>query len=284
MQLINTTLCLHFNKSIITSTPIEYEVCENKFPNVDKSLYDRIGLLTYIWPKNTNFYISGNFNSLNFEVIQISLSKWTGLNCKSDDVINQVVINNYIDLQIMSAYFDFNDFSNPVKPYLDDLSYISIMKDNEAFITYKVKVNEVYDNSNIIFGTQAFSSNYNFYSIDKIETSLQNFSSTKNSYAVINISLDQKINQYFRSSYSFWDMLGYMGGIYGLLKAFGYLMFSFITKRQFYSSVLSELYHVETECKDNKDEENNKKQQNNLSKINTKCKSNQIFNNLTPIK
>ena len=172
----------------------------------------------------------------------------------------------------MSSYFDFNDFSSPVKSYLDDMSNISIMKDTEAYIIYKVKVNEVYDNSNIIFGTQAFSSNYNFYSIDKIETFLQNFSSTINSYAVINISLDQKINQYFRSSYSFWDMLGYMGGIYGLLKALGYLIFSFIIKRQFYCSVLSELYHIETECKDSKDEENNNELFSNIAKVNIKSR------------
>ena len=172
----------------------------------------------------------------------------------------------------MSAYFDFNDFSNPVKSYLDDMSYISIMKDTQAFIAYKVKVNEVYDNSNIIFGTQAFSSNYNFYSIDKIDTNLQNFNSTKSSYAVINISLDQKINQYLRSSYSFWDMLGYMGGIYGFLKALGYFIFSFIIKRQFYSSVLSELYHVESESKINKNEENNNELFSNMAKINVKNK------------
>ena len=30
------------------------------------------------------------------------------------------------------------------------------MKDTKAFINYKVKVNEVYENSNIIFGTLAF--------------------------------------------------------------------------------------------------------------------------------
>ena len=65
-----------------------------------------------------------------------------------------------------------------------------------------------------------------------------------------------------------------MDGINSLLKALGYMIFSFITKRQFYFSVLSELYHIETECKDSKDEENNKKQLDNLFKINFKCKSN----------
>ena len=53
-------------------------------------------------------------------------------------------------------------------------------------------------------------------------------------------------------------MLGYMGGIYGLLKALGYFTFGFLTKREFYTSVISELYHNETLNKDIEAKENDK--------------------------
>ena len=40
----------------IKSTPIEFEYWGNKFPYVEKKVYDRVGLVTYICPKNTDFF------------------------------------------------------------------------------------------------------------------------------------------------------------------------------------------------------------------------------------
>ena len=40
-------------------------------------------------------------------------------------------------------------------------------------------------------------------------------------------------------------MLGYIGGIYGLLYSFGHVIFNMLTQRIFYSSVISTLYHLE---------------------------------------
>ena len=59
----------------VNSTAIEYEYWGNKFPHVEKLVYDRVGLATYLWPKNTDFFIRANFNSDNYEVIQITVLK-----------------------------------------------------------------------------------------------------------------------------------------------------------------------------------------------------------------
>ena len=61
---------------------IEYEQWGDKFPHVEKTVYERVGLSTYVCPKNTDFFIRANFNSDNYEVIQITVGKWTGSNCK----------------------------------------------------------------------------------------------------------------------------------------------------------------------------------------------------------
>ena len=98
----------------VTNTPIEYEYWGEKFPFVQKSIYDRIGLSTYLWPKNTDFFLRANFNSDNYETIQISLKKWSGSNWKSDTEINDILNTHYIDVEMTSAYFDFNDFDNSV--------------------------------------------------------------------------------------------------------------------------------------------------------------------------
>ena len=77
------------------------------------------------------------------------------------------------------------------------------------------------------------------------------------------ITLDQQINQYSRTVYSFWDMLGYIGGIYGLLYSFGNFVFSFFMQKVLHFSLLSNLYHIETQTKtsdlENKFDEDNLK-------------------------
>ena len=60
------------------------------------------------------------------------------------------------------------------------------------------------------------------------------------------LTLSQQVDQYNRSVYSFWDMFGFIGGIYGVLHSIGYLLFNSILKRVFYSDLLSKLYHAET--------------------------------------
>ena len=106
----------YFKKLIVRySTHIEYEYWNDKFPHVDKALYDRIGFQSYLCPKNSDFFIRANYNSEFYEFIQISLSKWSGSNCKSDDEINDVINSHYIDIGIVSTYFDFNDYTDPVK-------------------------------------------------------------------------------------------------------------------------------------------------------------------------
>ena len=267
---------IHYEKSLNnggntnTSIPIEYEFWGDKFPGVEKALYDRIGIQSYICTKNTDFFVCGNLNSLNYEVIQASILKWTGTNCKSDEEINKVVLNNFIGLQILSTYFDFSDFTSPAKLYLQDANYIGMLENVSTSRAYSVKMNEVYDDSNILFGSQAFSSNYNFYSVDMAYANYDDLSQNQFGYVYISFILDQKVNQYFRSSYSFWDMFGYIGGIYGLLKALGYFIFSFLTKREFYTSVISELFHNETLNKDGKYEENDKQLMRNINMVKSK--------------
>ena len=54
------------------------------------------------------------YNSDNYEVIEILLSKWKGSNWKSETEVNSVFETHYIDIEMISAYFDFFDFEKPV--------------------------------------------------------------------------------------------------------------------------------------------------------------------------
>ena len=109
----------------------------------------------------------------------------------------------------------------------------------------------MYTNDDIYLGSQGPTNESIFYTMNLQQASVGNFQRQGQRYLSMYISLDQQINQFSRSVYSFWDMFGYIGGIYGLLISHGYILFNFCMQRTFYSSVLYDLYHVETEAKDN---------------------------------
>ena len=126
------------------------------------------------------------------------------------------------------------------------------MNNTFAFYTFEVKSNEVFDDSSIFFGSQGLLNNYRFYSIDKAETMYEDFDPVAQYYTGIFITLSNQVSQYSRISYSFWDMFGYIGGIYGLLKTIGYFVFKFFINRIFYSTIVSELYCINSEQQNDK--------------------------------
>ena len=86
---------------------------------------------------------------------------------------------------------------------MQDLNLFDLVPDTAFITSYRVKVNEVFTNDNIVFGSQGFTNSYNFYTIDRVETLMANFNRQGQSYFIMYISLDQQINQYYRSTIEF---------------------------------------------------------------------------------
>ena len=225
------------------SSIIEYELWKNKFPNVDKFVYDRVGLSTYICPKNTDFFIRANFNSDNYEAIQISIGKWTGINWKSPADINTVINTHYLNLALVSSYFDFDDYENPIHYYLQDMNVFILVSSLGLKSQYLVRQNQATMNDNIFLGSQGPSSELIFYSIDRKSSSYSNID-FDNAYLQIFLNLDPQVDLYQRTVYSFLDMLGFIGGIYELFRIFGHLWIGYFINKIYYSSILSKLYHI----------------------------------------
>ena len=80
-----------------------------------------------------------------------------------------------------------------------------------------------------------------------------------NAYLQVFITLDPQFDQYQRTVYCFLDMFGFIGGIFGLFKTFGYIFVSYFIKRSFYSSIIAKLYHIETQRNSNTAISQNKK-------------------------
>ena len=109
----------------------------------------------------------------------------------------------------------------------------------------------------MLLGSLGDTKNFNFYSISKKSTEIGG-ASINDSYFTIMIALDQEVGLYNRSVYSFFDMFGFIGGIFGLAHSVAFIFVQFVAERQFYSFVISKV-----NMKNRQNVENNDSWQNN---------------------
>lgn len=156
-----------------------------------------------------------------------------------------MIKTHYLDIQIVSSYFDFNDFENPIKTYLQDLNYVNLLPSLSVSMEFKVKRNEVLRDENYL--VNSYSSSTHFYSIGERLTNLNNFVSNEVDYLHIYFVLSQEYEQFERVRFTILDMLGEVGGLYEICRIIGYYLISFVATRQFYNSLFSRLYQVEAQ-------------------------------------
>ena len=113
------------------STLIEMESCDDNFPGVRKDIYDRAGLSLFLCPKNTDYYLQSNFHSDDYSGVEILLQKWSSGSCQSDAVIQDVLDTHFVELALLNSYFDFEDYDDPIKTYLEDTNIYGL----NSFIT-----------------------------------------------------------------------------------------------------------------------------------------------------
>jgi len=74
-----------------------------------------------------------------------------------------------ISIALISGYFDFNDYSSPVKTYLLDTNYFTLVPDVTQYVTYPVQKNTVILNDDIYFGSQGTQIQQTYYEIVDIQ-------------------------------------------------------------------------------------------------------------------
>lgn len=58
--------------------PIEFDYCADSFPYVEKLLYDKLGLQTYICPKDNDYFLSSTLISDEFTSLEIMIQRCLG--------------------------------------------------------------------------------------------------------------------------------------------------------------------------------------------------------------
>ena len=227
----------------------------DRFSKHDVSKYNKID--KYLWPpKNSQFYLQGNMKSEKFAYIDIQISLWVNgtdsdIICKSEEELLNVVRYGYIDAMVEVAYFDFDDYTNPIKTYLLDDMYMYLNPGSFTWLDTYVQVNEADISDNRIYGEP--------YKVEQFYGISQKYFKTINQYlgrnlksiAAITFVNDPQTIKYERQVYSLSEMFGFLGGLYDFLLFIGFCITHTFQDKILYNSIFSDLYQVRT--KKNKD-------------------------------
>ena len=104
----------------INSIPRSFKSIPYEFWAIDFSKYGNFLNSTtknfkYLWPKLSDFFIRSNYNSEKYEIIEINLIKCTQGKWKSQEEINKAFSEHYLELGIVSTYFDYNNYKDPIR-------------------------------------------------------------------------------------------------------------------------------------------------------------------------
>lgn len=200
------------NMWTVNKTSIGYKECNNDFPFLSSEIHTKLKVDKYLCPNTTDYFVSSNHISDNYSVVEVSLFKCQGSHCKSDQEIDKAIRENWLDILLIDSYFDFSDFENPIKTYLQDLNYVNMLPNMTIHLDYYIKRNEVLRDEGYFINTTPTQSY--FYSIGDKQYRVNNFKEFDKSYLYLFFKLSQEHDQYERNRFTFFDMFGVIGGVY----------------------------------------------------------------------
>jgi hypothetical protein len=148
---------------------------------------------------------------------------------------------------MINSYFDFDDYQSPIKTYLEDMNILTLTPSQTQTAQFHIQHNTAELKESLVFNLN--SKTEEFYSIGKRLVVSDNFELRQRAYLNVYMKLSQETDLYERTVFTFFDMLGLLGGVFEILHSFGFITVSLISTKLFNNSILSQLYHVKDTSK-----------------------------------
>jgi len=105
--------------------PQETDNCGSTLFNYENQTYvDLLSISQMQCAKNKTYTLQGNFYSENFDYIELKLFKCfngtEGGTCRPQEEIDEFFQNNEMQFAFINTLFDFNDYTSPIKRFIDD--------------------------------------------------------------------------------------------------------------------------------------------------------------------
>ena len=240
IKMIENTSYGHGLLQTINTTDLGIYDWSKDFPFVNE-FYDSLGLNgSLIWPQNKNFKVSGNYFSDSTSTFSIKLYRCVGPSiCHSPSEIDNKIKNTQISILIYDWYVNFNDYENPIKPYVDDVYSYQLAPGFKKQLKLYVKLNEVELNDNYVLID--IPKKFNFIDVDRFSIDVFAESSDGQIFDV-SVRMDKNKDIYKRIVFSLLDLLGLVGGFYQILFIIFESIVKYLSVEILLSSVLRRLY------------------------------------------
>lgn len=187
-------------------------------------------------PEDDFIELYGNFYSSSSKFLSLQISKCDPNYCEQYNA-NNFFYGLNLNVIVKNTYFDYTNIDEPVQTYFDGfVSYIidPFMRKNYFYYVKKSQY-ELKEG-----WTEPLNPpNGEFYSIDKKEVEF----STGSTYQLIQIDfiIDPKIDQYERSSLTFFEAFGTIGGVFEIIAILMGIFVGWFSKSAFRQSILNAL-------------------------------------------
>ena len=163
---------------------------------------------------------------------------------KSEAAINRVINTQFLNVVTASSYFDFDDYDTPIKNTLNNFDIFAFHTLFSQLIDIEIQQNHVTLTDDYI--AASFSESHKYYSANKPNMKVFNILNYLDILGQVTVRLARESDHYERVVYSFFDMFGYLGGLFDFCYFIGYLLVWYSNDKYFKYKLLSSLYQVES--------------------------------------
>ena len=241
----------------LQNNDIPYDYWGQNFKFVtDEEQYNRIGLSRYACPTSTDYYISSDYFASQFANLQVIVKRCintteNGNHCKTDAEIEDKMNNSRMQAAIISTYFDYDDYENPIKTYLGPMDVISLIPGFTKSLEVRVQENEASTADNIFYNIDF--KNVKYYIANTRTFGIENVNVNDDNILVIYFNLDSTSDSYERVVFTCIDMFGFLGGLFDAWYFIGYIFVGYFNDKYYKQTILSKLYQVEQSDMTNED-------------------------------
>ncbi|CAI2363052.1 unnamed protein product [Moneuplotes crassus] len=230
----------------IRNEDVKYSIvlCDDKFDKfIDKEAARRLNMHLTLCPNSSDWRIGGSETGYQFSSFIGSIRRCSSSVpgfCKSD--INDKINSQRFFVATSNYYFDVDNYDSPVNVTFEDEFNYALIEGMTVEKTLRVRINKAYDYTSVWYPSEP--KEYTYYSIESVKDSLQ-AENGSGDLARINIILDKNYKIVERKVYTFYDMLGQVGGVMGIIYSLGSVCVSLFSGKIYIMTLLSYFYKVE---------------------------------------
>ncbi|CAI2384266.1 unnamed protein product [Moneuplotes crassus] len=244
---------------VSNQTPISVSRCGNNFRYDNQQEIDYLKLSEFYCPDSRNFSVLGNILSETVSYFSFRITRCNNatstVTCQSNTTINSILKKVQIRVYIVNTYFDFEDYDNPIKTYLDGRFLYDIMPGFSQNIGIRLQKNEAEIQDDYL----AFAPGGDSKEFIGIDTAIERLATEENYDGdLLNVvfTKDSSSKSYERSVFTVLEAFGNIGGLLEIFTIVGGLIVSLFAERLFFYTIFSKMYQVE-EPKDKQEERRN---------------------------